>query len=185
MRPSRTSERVARARKWHELIERHGSDEQAWYAIQESPEWAMTYELAPFGLLDVARRTLTLDLMIAEDVGEPGAKERSAKSELAGRDDDLKGARVPYGLAEEAVRWHEQEGLGRRPLAAEIPGLTDWFVRQILAWHEVGKPVGLWLEDGRLRWGVSITPIWGDDQDREQREQTTSPTPVALVLPRI
>jgi hypothetical protein len=176
MRPSRTSDRVARARKWHELIERHGSDEQAWYAIQESPEWAMTYELAPFGLLDEARRALTLDLMIAEEGNEPEPKGEPVDHGVA-----PKGARVPYGLAEEAVRRHEQEGLGRRPLAAEIPGLTDWFVRQILAWHEVGKPAGLWLEDDRLRWGVSITPIW---QDREQREQTTSPTPVELVLPR-
>lgn len=58
---------VARIRKWHELIERHGSDEAAHYAIRESPEWAMTFELYPFHLLDEGRRTLALDLMLAAD----------------------------------------------------------------------------------------------------------------------
>jgi hypothetical protein len=60
-------DRVARVRKWHELIERHGSEEKAHYAIRESPEWAMTCELYPFHLLDEGRRTLALDLMIAAD----------------------------------------------------------------------------------------------------------------------
>jgi hypothetical protein len=174
--------RVARARKWHELIERHGSEEGAHYAIRESPEWGMTYELHPFGVLDDARLAWTLDLMIAEEVGELEPGKRSAKDEPV---DHGAGCRVPFALAEQAVRLKEQDGFGRRRVARRIPGVTDWMAGQVLRWHKVGRPAGLWLEHGRLCWGVSITPIWGDDQDREQRGQTFSPTPIGLLLPRI
>jgi hypothetical protein len=180
MAGDRAARRVAHIRKWGELTERYGSDEEAWYAIKESPEWELTYGLYPFGMLDEGRRALALDLMIDAEVDKP-----ELKGEPGSVDHDVepKGARVPYELAEQALQLHEQDRrLGRRRLAARLPGLTEWYADQVLAWHKVGKPVGLWLEEGRLRWGVSITPIW---QDREQRGQTTSPTPHLLVLPRL
>jgi hypothetical protein len=78
-----------------------------------------------------------------------------------------------------------EKGEGRRVIAGLVPGLTEWTVRQILAWHEVGKPAGLWLDElGRLRRGPAIRPVYGREQDREQREGKVSPTPVALRLPR-
>lgn len=62
---------IARRLKWHELLERHGSEDDAWYAIKASPEWEMTYELNPFGVLDEQRRSLALALMIARGEGSP------------------------------------------------------------------------------------------------------------------
>lgn len=79
--------RVARIRKWAELTERYGSDEEAWYAIKSSPEWELTYQLYPDYMLDEGRRALVLDLMIGAAV-EPQSSARDviepARSPLRG-----------------------------------------------------------------------------------------------------
>jgi hypothetical protein len=96
--------------------------------------------------------------------------------------DRFRGITVPMALAEEAVRLHVRDGLGRRRLEVRLPGLGEWAARGTLYWYEVGKPAGLWLdEDNRLCWGPAITPVW---KDREQRGHASAPTPVALRLPR-
>jgi hypothetical protein len=78
----RVALRVARIRKWHELIEQHGSELEAWYAIKATPEWEMTFELYPFGMLDEGRRGLVLDLMIAAD--KEAALSVDARSDRSG-----------------------------------------------------------------------------------------------------
>lgn len=96
-----------------------------------------------------------------------------------------RGITVPYVWAEEAVQLHVRERLGRRKLEASLPGLGEWAARAIIYWHDnVGHPGGLWLEQGRLRYGPAITPIWGDESDRERRNQAIAPTPGSLRLPR-
>jgi hypothetical protein len=75
---------------------------------------------------------------------------------------------IPEGIVERAVRLHVEEGYGRRRLDNAIPGLTEYQAGQVLGWLRVGKPAGLWLEDGRLKWGKAI-----------------STTPAGLRLPRL
>lgn len=66
--------------------------------------------------------------------------------------------RIPFKLVEEAVRLHERDKLGRRRLAEELPGLTEYQAGQILAWYRVGRPAGLWLdEEWRLKWSAVIS----------------------------
>jgi hypothetical protein len=98
--------------------------------------------------------------------------------------DEKAGGEIPTSLVEKAVREYEASGkkLGRRTLPRKVPALEEWGARLILGWYRVGKPAGLWLEDGRLRWGPAITPV---PDGWEQREQKVSPTPRALRLPRI
>jgi hypothetical protein len=66
------------------------------------------------------------------------------------------------------VQVHVERKFGRRRLASLIAGLTDYQAGQVLGWFKVGKPAGLWLEDGRLKWGRAI-----------------STTPAGLRLPRL
>jgi hypothetical protein len=103
--------------------------------------------------------------------------------------DKSRGALLPAALIETALQRHERDGLGRRTLAAVIPGLTEWTAGQVLRWYEVGKPAGLWLDDDRLRYGPGITPVSpgdpGWEQGWEQRGGATSPTPLVLRLPRL
>jgi hypothetical protein len=104
--------------------------------------------------------------------------------------DKRRGAVIETALIEKALRLHVNDGLGRRRLAEELPGMTDWYARQILRWYRVGKPVGLWLDTrGHVRWGAAITLVSGDEhgreQDREPRGQATSPTLRWLHLPRL
>ena len=112
------------------------------------------------------------------------AAEREAEPDRHG---DVRGpGEIPTSLVEEAVLKHVREGLGRRTLARDLPGLTEWTAGQILRWYKVGKPVGLWLdEQDRLRWGAAITAISPAEQGWEQRDKTVSPTPAALRLPRL
>lgn len=74
--------------------------------------------------------------------------------------DDGGPARIPEAIVELALQLHEREGYGRRKLDQEIPGLTDYQAGQVLGWYRIGKPAGLWLEDGRLKLGraISTTP---------------------------
>lgn len=93
-----------------------------------------------------------------------------------------RGALLPVELVERAVQLKVNEGMGKLPLSRE-PGLTPWYAGQILRWHKRGRPEGLWLDDdGRLRWGTAITPVW---QDREQPGAGSAPTCSHLRLPRI
>jgi hypothetical protein len=93
------------------------------------------------------------------------------------------GAEIPFGLVDKAVKRHEENGVGRRTLAGEIPGLTDWWARQILGWY---KERELWLDGHRrLRWGPAITPVWERGAGPGAAWASSSPTPVALRLPRI
>jgi hypothetical protein len=92
------------------------------------------------------------------------------------------GALLPVELVERAIQLHVSEGMGKLPLSRE-PGLTEWYAGQILRWYKRGEPTGLWLDDdGRLRWGTAITPVW---LDREQPGAGSAPTCSHLRLPRI
>jgi hypothetical protein len=78
-------------------------------------------------------------------------------------------APIPEEIVERAVQLHVEKGYGRRRLDNKIPGLTEYQAGQVLSWFRVvGKPAGLWLEDGRLKWGKAI-----------------STTPAGLRLPRL
>lgn len=77
-------------------------------------------------------------------------------------------APIPEEIVERAVQLHVEKRSGRRTLARMIPGLTEYQAGQVLHWFRVGKPAGLWLEDGRLKWGRAI-----------------STTPAGLRLPRL
>src|SRR5262245_50461723 len=83
--------RVARMRKWHELIELHGSDDEAHYAVRGTPEWEMTFELYPLGMLDEAREMLAVDLMIEADDRPPVSEGSDEKL-----DERLEKSRIPY-----------------------------------------------------------------------------------------
>jgi hypothetical protein len=89
------------------------------------------------------------------------------------------GALLPVELVERAVRLHVNDRFGKLKLGQE-PGLTEWYAGQILRWFKRGEPAGLWLDDdGHLRWGTAITPVWLD------REQPGAGTCSHLRLPRI
>jgi hypothetical protein len=62
-------------------------------------------------------------------------------------------------LMERALRMHVQGGCGRRTLAKEFPGLTEWTAGQLLRWFRVGEPDGLWFDDhDRLQVGARLAP---------------------------
>jgi hypothetical protein len=134
-------------------------------------------------------RRRTPDFRRLPSLDDPAEPEAQRSARMTGRHDRVPGE-IPTRLVEQAVRWHVKEGLGRRTLAQEVRGLTEWTAGQILRWYGVGKPAGLWLdEQRRLRWGAAVSPVWRDEGGREQvrehREQRVSPTPVALRLPRL
>jgi hypothetical protein len=191
MAGDRGARRIARAGKWHELVERAGgSEEGAHRLIRESPEWAQSYEeyaLGPFVFLDEARVAYVLDLMVAVDrqVLEGGHVQPGVEAT-----DKSRGTLIPFSIVEGALRLHVRKKLGRRTLGAQVSGLGEWAAGQILRWHKVGKPAGLWLDEhDRLQWGPAVSPVWGDEQGREQgweqKGQGIAPTPSALRLPRI
>jgi hypothetical protein len=92
------------------------------------------------------------------------------------------GALLPVELVERAVQFKANDGFGKLRLSRE-PGLTQWYAGQILRWYKRGEPEGLWLDDeGRLRWGTAITPVW---LDREQPGAGSAPTCSHLRLPRV
>jgi hypothetical protein len=114
----------------------------------------------------------------APAVGEPAELSRS-------HDETRVSAEIPTELVEKAVQLRAKDRLGRRKLEGAIPGLGEWWARLVLYWYKAGKPAGLWLDEhDRLRWGPAITPVWGREQDREQRRGANAPTPIALRLPR-
>jgi hypothetical protein len=89
------------------------------------------------------------------------------------------GALLSVELVERAVQLHASGRFGKLRLSRE-PGLTEWYAGQILRWYTRGEPEGLWLDDdGRLRWGTAITPVWLN------REQPGAGTCSHLRLPRI
>jgi hypothetical protein len=97
-----------------------------------------------------------------ELVALAGADDRDhpKRSQQKGQGDETGPSRIPEKLVELALQLHERDGLGRRRLADQIPGVTEYQASQVLGWHRVGKPAGLWLEDGRLKCGraISTTP---------------------------
>ena len=100
--------------------------------------------------------------------------------------DQVRGITVPTALAEEAVRLHARDGLGRRTLEVKLPGLGEWGARGTLYWYKVGRPAGLWLdEDNRPCWGPAITPVWNREQDRGAAEgcNCSHPCRAALAAP--
>jgi hypothetical protein len=61
-------------------------------------------------------------------------------------------------LVEKAVQLHEREGVGRRKLAKELAGLTEYQAGQILGWYRANRPTGIWLDEhGRLKWSSAIS----------------------------
>jgi hypothetical protein len=142
---------------------------RGWYVPARPPDWALLeVEFAP------------VDEAVAAAAAPP------ARMETPGKPPDEPGETggIPFDLVEKAVQRHAETREGRRVIARFVPGLTDWWARLILRWYKVGKPAGLWLEHGRLRWGPAITPVRGREQVRGHREAADSPTPVALRLPR-
>jgi hypothetical protein len=168
----RAARRAARIRKWHELIEHHGSELEAWYAIKATPEWEMTFELYPFGVLDEGRRGLALDLMIAADkeAGEPAAP--------APPDRRREGKEYPGAMVEEVVRQAtaaqiEGRNLGRtlrNELAAYVDDATTYAVDVIFRLMRRG----MLADAGREGWlkvagDSSATPSFINLLDLETR----------------
>lgn len=65
--------------------------------------------------------------------------------------------RIPTELVEIAVQMHADERVGRRKISERVAGVTEYQAGQILRWYKNGKPGGLWLEDGRLKWSRAIS----------------------------
>lgn len=69
------------------------------------------------------------------------------------------GTVLPRDIIERALRLHARDGLGRRPLAVAVPGLTEWTAGQVLRWYRKGKPDGLWFDErDRLQVGAKLAP---------------------------
>ena len=122
--------RVARIRKWAELTEHYGSDEEAWYAIKSSPEWELTYGLYPFGMLDEGRRGIALDLMIdatprEESLAAPDGAEPRIELDLGGRP-------MPAVEVLAALRLYARGASIRK--AAKESGLGYRLARRVWSW---------------------------------------------------
>lgn len=133
---------VARIRKWHELIERHGSELEAEYAIRVTPEWEMTFELYPFGMLDEQRRALALDLMIAADK-EAGAnvEPRVEVAAAASGEPDLRGKPLPKLPTLRALR-----------AFAEKTPIRDVQRDASFSSYTLAYRVWTWHRSGAVRW---------------------------------
>jgi hypothetical protein len=168
----------------HELIREYGSIPNAVHeACMGSDEvselWQTRLQWPSQRDFDVVFWKLARPVLGLADV--PSATVDIEKSAHVAPNDKARGAVIPFDLVEEAVRKKEHEGLGKRPLG-QLPGMGEWWATEILRWHKVGRPAGLWLDDhDQLQWGAAITPVGGG----EQREHAIAPTPRALRLPRI
>jgi hypothetical protein len=138
MADDRAARRVARIRKWGELTEAHGSDEQAWYAIKASPEWELTYGLYPFGMLDEGRRDLALDLMTDAEVGVDDDGTSTTATEKV--EPDLSGRPLPALPTLEAIRLYGEEATAYR-----VDKETTLSYRQALR-------VETWVKGGAVWW---------------------------------
>jgi hypothetical protein len=148
MADDRAVRRVARMRKWAELIERHGSDRGAWTAINESPEWKLTYQLYPHSLLDDARRSLALDLMIeAEARPEPGTTSTVETVELDRLDSLDLGTEYTGEELVVAVRLLEEKQLKARRLEEEA---SMSYRRALRLWHLFDSGATGLNEEGKL-----------------------------------
>jgi hypothetical protein len=152
------------------LIARYGGTREAEVAAMQLPGWAE----------EITRQT-GARLETADD-GRPYVKlpfrdrerafhklvEAAVGLKTGDQASDSGPSPIPEAIVERAVQLHAEKGAGRRALDRMVPGLTVYQAGQVLGWFRVGKPAGLWLEDGRLKWGRAI-----------------SATPAGLRLPRL
>lgn len=175
-----------------DLVARFGSLSAAAEAARKvagfAEQFAFLDSAARYGVADDAASERAWALVAAAlppDDGPP-LPDGDTASSTRRADTETTGVVVPTALAQEAVQLHERDGLGRRKLDTEIPGLGEWGARVVLYWHGVGKPAGVWLdEQGLLRWGPAIDAVWdGREHEREQQSRAIAPTPPWLRFPR-
>jgi hypothetical protein len=149
--PGLDAETIAR------LVARHGSLQAAAEKAKRDPRFAQAF------------REATSDQVMSLAYGDNAAATAeywrlvAAWDHLDGEAEhhpvEGSGAFLPFTLIERALRMHVRDGRGRRTLAAAFPGLTEWTASQLLRWYRVGKPDGLWLDEGdRLQVGARLAP---------------------------
>jgi hypothetical protein len=140
-----------------QLVRRHGSLDAAWDRAAGDPRFAADFRVV------IWKQTLAATAeenraATAEGWQLVAAWDRLDEERVVGS-----GASLPLALIEAALHRHRRDGLGRRRLAAAVPGLTEWTAGQVLRWYGVGEPDGLWLDgEGRVQVGAKLAPTDGD-----------------------
>jgi hypothetical protein len=141
------------------LIARHGSPEAAAEKARQDPRFDAVF-----------REATGLQWMTMARADEPGNRAATAEywqavaawDRLIDEPVDGSGAFLPLKLIERALRMHVRDKCGRRTLAKNIPGLTEWTAGQLLSWYRVGEPNGLWLDgEQRVQVGAKLAPTRG------------------------
>lgn len=169
MAGDRVARRVARANKWHELVERAGgSEEGAHRLVRESPEWAQSYEeysLGPFVFSDEARVPFVLDLMVAADQEAEAVEELEP---LTG-EPDLGGKPLPKLPALRGLKLFA-EGASIRDVKKDAPFSSYTLANRVWTWHR----------SGAVRWNVRTEKF-----DVDPRFKLVSPSEDTVRLIRL
>ncbi len=140
------------------LVARHGSLETAAERARRDPRFEAAFRDV------ITRQWLTAGLgdehlAVAAEFWQLVAAWDRLDDELDVHPVEGSGAFLPLALIDRALRMHVRDRCGRRTLALKVPGLTEWTAGQLLRWHRVGEPDGLWFDrEQRVQVGAKLAP---------------------------